>query len=114
MGLCTPRLLHPRVAPIRPLTIPRLELNRASSTGLSSVYAWTDSTLVLAWLQGNPRCFKVYVANRVAQIMDLIPAVHWGHVVNEENPADCASRGIFLIAPYPVVAWTDVDDITHF
>ena len=97
-----------RVAPIRPLTIPRLELNGALILAqllfhckevlgipLSSVYAWTDSTIVLAWLQGNPRRFKVYVANRVAQIMDLIPAVHWGHVVSEENPADCASRGIF-------------------
>ena len=59
------------------------------------MYAWTDSTIVLAWIQGNPRRFKIYVANRVAQIVDLIPAQHWGHVISKENPADCASRGIY-------------------
>ena len=97
-----------RVAPIMPLTIPRLELNGALILSqllfhckevfgipLSSVHAWTDSTIVLAWIQGNPRRFKVYVANRFAQIMDLVPAGHWKHVVSEENPADCASRGIY-------------------
>lgn len=97
-----------RVAPIKALTIPRLELNGALILAqllfhckevlgipLSSVYAWTDSTIVLAWLQGNPRHFKVYVANRIAQIMDLIPANHWSHVVSEENHADCVSRGVF-------------------
>ena len=97
-----------RVAPIKTLTIPSLELNGALILAhllfhckevlgipLSSVYAWTDSIIVLAWLQANSHCFKVYVANRVAHIMDLIPADHWGHVVSKENPADCASRGIF-------------------
>ena len=97
-----------RVAPIKPLTIPCLELNGALILAqllsrfkevldmpLSSVYAWTDSTIVLSWLRGSPHRFKVYVANRVAQIMDLVPASHWNHVVSEENPADCASRGIY-------------------
>ena len=95
------------VAPIKPLTIPRLELNGALilSQVLShckevlevplSSDTWTDSTIVLAWIRGNPRRFKVYVANRVAQIMDLISASRWNHVVSEENPADCASRGIY-------------------
>lgn len=27
--------------------------------------------------------------------MELVPASCWGHVVSEDNPADCASRGIF-------------------
>ncbi len=97
-----------RVAPIKHVTIPRLELNgalilaqllshckEALEIPLSSVYAWTDSTIVLAWIRGSPRRFKVYVANRVAQIMDLIPASHWNHVGSESNPADCASRGIY-------------------
>ena len=97
-----------RVAPIRQVTIPRLELNgtlilaqllshckKVLDLPLNSVHAWTDSTIVLAWIQGNPRRFKVYVGNRVAQILDLTPADCWNHVISEENPADRASRGMF-------------------
>lgn len=97
-----------RVAPLKRLTIPRLELNGALIMAqllshckdvldlpLDVVHAWTDSTIVLAWLQGDPRRFKVYVGNRVAQILDLTPAGCWNHVMSEENPADCASRGDF-------------------
>ena len=62
---------------------------------IDHTYAWTDSTIALNWLQGNPRRFKVFVGNRVAQMMELIPPDHWRHVVSEENPADCASRGMY-------------------
>ena len=92
------------VAPIKQVTIPRLELNGALilvqllshckellDLPLSSVFAWTDSTIVLAWIQGNSHRFKVYVGNRVSQIMELVPTSCWGHVVSEGNPADCAS-----------------------
>ena len=82
-----------RAAPIKPLTIPRLEWNgtlilaqllshckEVLEIPLSFVHTWTDSTIVLNWICGNPRRFKVYVANQVAQIMDLIPASHWSRV----------------------------------
>ena len=51
--------------------------------------------IVLSWLQGNPRRFKMYVGNRIAQNMDLTSPDCWNHVISEENPADCASRGMF-------------------
>lgn len=56
--------------------------------------AWTDSTIVLAWMTNTPVHFKIFVTNRVAKIKNLIPECTWMHVSSNENPADCVSRGI--------------------
>ena len=97
-----------RVAPIKRLTVPRLELSGALVTAkllhhcrkildvpLSATFAWTDSTIVLSWLRGNPGRFKPFVGNRVAQIVELIPSNQWRHVSGISNPADHASRGLY-------------------
>lgn len=99
-----------RVAPLKALSIPRLELNGAvlvtrlmkkiiSALELLgnqhyTVYLWTDSTIVLSWFGSHPRRWSTFIANRTSEVLDLFPASKWFHVASENNPADCASRGV--------------------
>ena len=96
-----------KVAKKNPPAIPRLELcgavlltklmnNVAAvlSIPLENIRAWTDSSIVLAWLDGRPREFKQFVANRVSFVLEHTRPQTWKHVPTLTNPADCASRGM--------------------
>ena len=96
-----------KVAKKNPPTIPKLELcgavlltkllNNVSAVldvPLEQITAWTDSSIVLAWLDGQPREFKQFVANRVSFVLQHTRPQTWKHVPTLDNPADCASRGM--------------------
>lgn len=55
---------------------------------------WTDSTIVLAWIKGHPSRLNIFVANSITEIQKSFPIEIQRHVVSEDNPADCATRGV--------------------
>ncbi|XP_046810026.1 uncharacterized protein LOC124420609 [Lucilia cuprina] len=57
-------------------------------------FLWSNSTIVLAWLQKPAYSWITFVANCVALIKEKVGNCIWNHVNSKENPADLASRGI--------------------
>ncbi|XP_057294388.1 uncharacterized protein LOC130622946 [Hydractinia symbiolongicarpus] len=97
-----------RVAPIKMVSIPRLELTAATVAVKVGVMLkqempavdyecyWTDSNVVLGYINNESRRFHIFVANRIQQIQENTSLDQWNHVPTHENPADDASRGISL------------------
>ena len=96
-----------RVAPLKSVTLPRLELLASLMCArllchvklelrLSDVpcHCWTDSMVTLAWIKGAPHLWKPFVGNRVAEIQSLTETSCWNHCPGEVNPADLVTRGI--------------------
>ena len=60
---------------------------------IERTYFWTDSTTVSQLLHGADKKQPVFVANRVAEILDSSTIDQWRHVEGTLNPADIGTRG---------------------
>ena len=96
-----------RIAPIKGVSIPRLELQSATlavkiykiiitvlDLKIEEHYFWTDSTTVLRYIRNDTIRFGTFIANRLSLIRDFTLPNQWRYVPTKQNPADDVTRGV--------------------
>ncbi|XP_058467108.1 uncharacterized protein LOC131440034 [Malaya genurostris] len=94
-----------KVAPLKTLSIPRLELKAAvlgvrlldsiiksHTLTISQRFLWTDSSTVLAWIQSDHRKYPKFVAVRVGEILMSSDPQEWRWIPTKMNIADDATK----------------------
>ncbi|XP_065079713.1 uncharacterized protein LOC135702590 [Ochlerotatus camptorhynchus] len=94
-----------KVAPLKQLSVPRLELQAAviGARLMKTIIAshtipinrkifWSDSNTVLAWLRSDQRKFHQFVAFRVGDILEITDVSEWRKVPTRWNVSDEATK----------------------
>ncbi|VDP52219.1 unnamed protein product [Schistosoma margrebowiei] len=115
---CSFLLANSRVAPLKLVTIPRMELTACVlcakigrhvreqlSIPISSVIYWIDSTVVFHCIKNTTKRFEKFVSNRLETIHELSTPRQWRYVKGKLNPADHAARGLSLNDKAKVREW---------
>ena len=103
--------LKTRIAPLKELSIPRLELMAGmvlvklmstvknalcSQVQVQQTKLWSDSMTALYWIMNHGE-WKQFVRHRVSEILKSSSKSDWSYCPSEENPADIGSRGLMAV-----------------
>ena len=96
-----------RVAPVKPLSVPKLELQAAvlnvrlasmiqkeHDYEISTIWFWSDSSAVIGQIRGPSKCHPAFIAYRLSEILDTSEPDQWRHFPGKLNPADEGTRGM--------------------
>ena len=96
-----------RLAPVKELSIPRLELMAClllsrlmvsvklaveKEVSVKNIFCWTDSQIALWWIRQRRKEWKIWVQNRVEALRQNVNVENWGFVPTSLNPADICTR----------------------
>ncbi|KAL0882321.1 hypothetical protein ABMA27_000834 [Loxostege sticticalis] len=97
-----------RVLPVKPMTVPKAELQAAVlAARLAETigkdhrlvpeqrFFWCDSSAVIHWIRNSTRKYKIFEANRLGEIDELTRVSEWRYVPTKLNIADLATRESF-------------------
>ncbi|GFY71977.1 integrase catalytic domain-containing protein [Trichonephila inaurata madagascariensis] len=97
-----------RLAPLKKLTLPRLELlcalisarlehylqNTFPMLKKENIYYCSDSQICIYWIKGKADDWKPFVRNRVSEIKEKTNLKRWHHCIGKSNPSDKLTRGM--------------------
>ncbi|XP_062712992.1 uncharacterized protein LOC134290046 [Aedes albopictus] len=99
--ICSLVQARSKVAPLKPTTIPRLELmatvlgarmvqniKENHTLEIRKVFLWTDSRTALSWIVSDAKKYKIFVALRIGDILTRTALSEWHGVPTKLNVAD--------------------------
>ena len=110
-----------RIAPLKKLTLPRLELLGALLSvrlvdtvmkflcefSISQICFYTDSLNVLHWVKSPQKMWGVFIMHRLREIRKLSQVSDWHFVPGKLNPSDIGTRKDIKITPELYSLWFD-------